>query len=316
MVGHDEQYLAHLMIQNKIYSSDGQSFENLFCQIMGQANSNFELVRAHGSSGDKKNDGFDKSTGTYYQVFAPDDITKSRTIGDAKRKLRDDFEKLYEFWDALCKIQAFYFVINDKYKGVPPEIHEETIRLQKEHLSVKIGIYTAYDLEDTFLPLELAAIVRIVGCMPNPAMQLDYLALTDVINHLMNMPDDSGDSGLNVPDFEEKIAFNCFSDKIASQLRTASYQVGGLEAYFNRNSEYTRNDLQSKFVSAYNRAINAIDSKAPNHADLAFAQMIDDICPNGTVAIRNAVLILMAYYFESCDIFERPQGGGFIDDFT
>lgn len=35
-------------------------------------------------------------TGTYYQVFAPEDITKDKTIYDAAKKLEQDFRGLYE----------------------------------------------------------------------------------------------------------------------------------------------------------------------------------------------------------------------------
>ena len=34
--------------------------------------------------------------------------------------------------------------------------------------------------------------------------------------------------------------------------------------------------------------------------------MHEDLCPKGTNAIKNAALVLISYYFELCDIFERP----------
>jgi hypothetical protein len=104
---------------------------------------------------------------------------------------------------------------------------------------------------------------------------LDFSALTSVIEHLMNSsPDELGDEHLVIPDFEEKIAFNHLSEKIAVQLRNGSYQVGALEKYFSKNSEYTRADVQSRFVAAYNKVSQNTDPTLPNYADLVFVGII------------------------------------------
>lgn len=308
MFGSNERYIARIMFQNKVYSLNGQSYEDMFCHIMQKANPNFEIVRAHGKSGDKKNDGFDKTTGTYYQVFAPEDIQKLGTIREASNKLRTDFVGLYSYWNTKCPVKQYFFVVNDKYRGMPPEIHAEMLELGKEYPGIEFGLFAAKDLEDVFIKLDSDSVVQIVGCMANPADQLDYSALSNVIEHLMNSPvAEIEDDLTDVPDFEEKIIFNGLSDKISLQLRSASYQVGGLEKYFNRNSEYTRQDIKTKFVLAYKNIKSEIDVMTPNYSDLVFVRIIDAIYPNGSVAIRNAILVLMAYYFESCDIFERPQ---------
>lgn len=52
---------------------------------MQRHNRNFQQVKPQGQYGDRKNDGFDKTTGTYYQVYAPEDI---------KIKEKETIEKL------------------------------------------------------------------------------------------------------------------------------------------------------------------------------------------------------------------------------
>lgn len=78
---------------------------------MTAANPNFQPVKAYGRLGDMKNDGFDAETGTYYQVFAPEDIMKYSTGNEAVKKLHTDFSGLYSHWDNLCPIKQFFFVI-------------------------------------------------------------------------------------------------------------------------------------------------------------------------------------------------------------
>ena len=309
--GSMNKYIARIMLQNKIYTCQGQAYEDLFGQIMQRSNGNFNLVKAHGNSGDKKNDGYDKTSGTFYQVYAPDDISKPSTIRDGVKKLRDDFDGLYKFWSVLCPIRKYCFVINDKYKGVAPELHQELFRLSKEYPEINFDFFLAKDLEDVFLSLDMDGVISVVGFLPDATLQLDFSALTNVIEHLMNdIPNEFGNDHLVIPDFEEKIKFNHLSDKIAVQLRNGSYQVGALENYFNKNSEYTRADIQSRIVSAYNKVSKNIDPSLPNYSDCVFVGIIEEIYPKGTIAIRNAIVVLMAYYFESCDIFEPPESMG------
>ena len=79
--------------------------------IMTKADPNFEPVKAYGNIGDMKNDGFDRFTGTYYQIFAPEDITKDKTIYDAVKKFKTDFDGLYNKWNNLCTIKKFFLKI-------------------------------------------------------------------------------------------------------------------------------------------------------------------------------------------------------------
>ena len=101
----DERYIATLQFQNKVLKSSGNSYEELFTCVMQQANPYFTQVKPQGSWGDKKNDGFDPTTGTYYQVYAPENL--STTEKKAIAKLNEDFNGLKAFWpSAGYKIKA------------------------------------------------------------------------------------------------------------------------------------------------------------------------------------------------------------------
>ena len=305
----NQKYLAQLIFKNKVYSSEGQTFEDFFSSIMMKSNPNFMQVKAYGRIGDRKNDGFDKTTGEYFQVFAPQDIHNSSTINDATTKLESDFKGLYDFWNDKYPIKKYNFVVNDKYKGVPPPLYDKISELEGVYTDVEFNIFTAAKLEDIVLNMDIDAVNSILGYIVDiHTAQLEYSALTEVIEHLMRMNDSSdSDNLLSVPDFEEKIVFNKLSDKVANMLRSASYQVGGLEAYFRCHSEVTKSEVQRKIVDCYKNAATLIDKTIDNYADLVFMKILDDIYPNGNVSIRNAIMILMAYYFESCDIFEKPE---------
>ncbi|KAI4451747.1 hypothetical protein C823_006307 [Eubacterium plexicaudatum ASF492] len=137
-----EQYIAKIIFRNRILAYKGQQFEDFFVSVMTKFNPNFQPVKAYGNIGDQKNDGFDRTTGTYYQVFAPEDITKDKTINDGVKKLKNDFEGLYEHWDNICPIKYYFFVTNDKYNGIPAPIIRMAIDLDNNPLYKNINIKT------------------------------------------------------------------------------------------------------------------------------------------------------------------------------
>ena len=129
-----EKALARQLFQNKIFRADGQVFEDIFTAIMNYAEADFRSIKPWGNIGDRKNDGYIKNKGKFYQVYAPEDIRKSYT--DAVNKLKTDFDGLKSHWNS---VNEFYVVINDKYKGVNADC-EQTIQeiKEKHHLGTNI----------------------------------------------------------------------------------------------------------------------------------------------------------------------------------
>lgn len=306
----EERYMAKILFKNKILESNGQKFEYLFVDIMTKSNIEFQAVKAYGNIGDKKNDGFVKSTGTYYQVFAPEDIGNSKTIYDAVNKLENDFRGLVNNWDDVCKIRKFFFVINDKYAGIAPPILEKVIELNKldEFSEIEIDIFSSKNLEVVFDTLDDSQVYDIVGYIPKQDMPLlEYEALQETVSYLINIElDDFEVDNLVVPDFDEKIKFNGLSKTVSDKLISASYQEGMLLKYFNENPGFN-SILQKKFHAIYEKSKIEVKDSVDGFADRRFFFILGESCNKRTMPIVTSVLVLMAHYFISCDIFEEPQ---------
>ncbi len=108
-----EKALARTFFKLKIHEANGQAFEELFTAIMNYSEVDFRSIKPWGNIGDRKNDGYIKSKGIFFQVFSPEEISKSYL--KIVKKLNDDFTGLQAQWSP---INEFYFVINDKYHGV------------------------------------------------------------------------------------------------------------------------------------------------------------------------------------------------------
>ena len=67
-----EKTFARQSFQNKIFRADGQLFEDIFSAIMNYAETDFQQIKPWGNIGDRKNDGYIKTKGIFYQVYAPE----------------------------------------------------------------------------------------------------------------------------------------------------------------------------------------------------------------------------------------------------
>jgi len=135
---------------------------------------------------------------------------------------------------------------------------------------------------------------------------IEFDALHETVNYLLNIDFmvNYGDN-LAVPDFNDKIQFNHLSKVVNNELVMGSYQEGALKKYFNDNPG-VKEILQEKFHALYEEAKSEILETDDSYADCRYYYILERACPKKTLSIKTSVVILMAYYFSSCDIFEEP----------
>lgn len=302
-------YIARVQFKNKVLSSYGQAYEDLFIRVMQASDNGFRPVKPQGREGDQKNDGFNKSTGKYYQVYAPEDLSDKEK--KSLKKLKDTFTGLYNYWQAISPIKEFYFVVNDKFQtGVYPSVEKELSEIEKQY-GVKAEPFLSKELEDVFLSLPKNEIIDILGgYLPdyNNINDIEISVLGEVIKFLMNFKYRPGE--ITFPDelnFNKKIRFNKLSRTYGSFLKSAFYQDYIITEYFIYNSKFAKEELKVVFVNFYSEGLNEISDDIEEKPDLVFDFILKKASPRNKKAIYDAVLILMAHYFESCDIYEEPQ---------
>lgn len=313
------KYICRLRFQNLIYASDAQAFEDLFVKIMNKSYPNFHSVKPQGSYGDMKNDGYIGENGIYYQVYGPENIEKS--IFDARKKIENDFTGLITHWDG---IKEFYFVVNDKYKGVGVKIHKELQELKSilkkigQANSIKTDLIVPKDLENLVLSLDVDTVFSIIGYLPESVdgIDLDYAALTEVIKFILKLPVSSGENKLAVPDFNDKILFNfattdgkIMSSEVADRIKRHSENYGDIEIFFMNQGNLIRSELQKRFSELYSESKKIILDDSDNYPDLRYMYMLEECLPSEEKTLGNMVAVesLFSYFFETCDIFEEPK---------
>nr|CBX27248.1 hypothetical protein N47_A12770 [uncultured Desulfobacterium sp.] len=239
-----------------------------------------------------------KTKGIFYQVYAPEDIRKSYT--DTVNKLKTDFDGLKSQWNP---VNEFYFVVNDKYKGVNADCEQAIQEIKEKNNLNGAGFLTPKDLENILFALDDDQIFSIAGNIPNPAAikQLDYSILNEVIGYIMRLPLNKGDiAKLILPDVDEKIKFNNLSEPTAHLLNNGYFQLHFLNEYLSNNSDFLADSLRDKMNEIYRQ------EKNKNNGDNLFWAIVNCASPKPEQIYQISVIVIISKYFETCDIFEEP----------
>jgi hypothetical protein len=307
----NENHIAELSIIVKGMKSDGQAYEDLFTSIKKLISPTFKKIRAYGNIGDRKNDGFDPDSGTFYQVFAPEDIEKNRTVVKAVSKLEEDFNGLKTHWGETEPIKHFKYVVNDKQKGCPAPVEQKLIELRTKYTNITFSSYTLDDLISDFNSLTLDKKHSIVGFIPSfdNLTTISIPAISNTIEHLKNIAANSvkPDETFDQEELHSKIEFNNLGSDIAELIEKAETQTYLIEDYFTNNQN-------KKLKTLVRDCLNYIyeEEKGNNHSfdkltgPSSFFSILNKLSPDSSKDSMNASLLLISYFFISCDIYEKP----------
>ncbi len=310
-----------LMFQNQLSKLAGMAFQNRFSEIMMYADPNFQPVKPQGNIGDRKNDGHDPIAGKYYQVYSPEVFDEASAI----KKLEADFTGLISHWGDKAVypngVQEFWFVLNDHYRVVPggyPTTIATLEKLKQKFELKQCGLFLSKHLEDVLLGLPEDKIIAVIGYPPNPAdikvLKMDVV--NEVVTHIIdNTEPRSLTESLVDPDFDDKITFNNLSIT-GALLRDANYRCGTLENYFNANSNFTRQEIRNRLRGIYEESATKSFQDVQGGAtssDQRLFYILDEITPappnedrRFAKELQDAALVILAYFFEACDVFEEP----------
>jgi len=293
-----EKTLARIIFKNKVHEADGQKFEDIFSAIMRYIESDFQSIKPWGNIGDRKNDGYIKEKGAYYQVFSPENIEKSYPA--VVSKLQKDFNGLIKQW---TPVNEFYFVLNDKYKGVNADSEQTLDKIKKDNKLKEAKFITPKDLENMLFSLNDDQVFYIIGFLPDPInlTTLDYSIINEIIEFIDSKPLNKSQENVIVPKWSEKIIFNGLTGLPEQYLNNGFFQVVSLDTYLKNNSDFLANELKDKIRSVYLELSNKYQKN-----DL-FWEMVKHLSPNQSSKYEAHIIVIMSKYFETCDIYEEPE---------
>lgn len=294
-------------LQRSIYSDrfhlafhklKGVAFQDWFVRIAAYAfGADFEEVRPYGRHGDLKCDGRRISSGSVFQCYAPDTMKEAALI----KKIDKDFNGARQHW--ANNMQEWVFVHNDA-RGLPPKVVQWLDGLRQAHYPLKIATWSEPELFHLVMGLDRSRLLSLFG--PAASIEtIDRLAMSDlapIIDALQRQEPDLADPVLTPPS-PEKLTKNALSEDSGFFLQMGRRKAALVESFFHKSP---RHDLGERIAEAFRlryAELKALDLPA----DTIFKHLQDYAGFSGEPKRQGAALAVLAYFFDSCDIFEDPD---------
>nr|VFK41039.1 MAG: hypothetical protein BECKTC1821E_GA0114239_100938 [Candidatus Kentron sp. TC] len=298
-----EQAWYEQKFENAFLRAKGNAFQDLFDQLMGLAyKADFMASRPWGREGDRKNDGFLKSERRLFQVYAPNEMKASEAVG----KIEEDFEGAKKHWGKHFDKWIF---VHNAIHGLPPHVQERLLDFEKNNTGNNTGITLEHwgleELRLVFRRLSREDRESWLGAAPTEKTRIGFEELRVVLERIAAQEAPSDQPIHEVP--MGKIEANALSKSVAALLTAGMKKAPLVEGFFAKwrdvgFGERIANSFTEKYQSLRDGfTTNEIFSELEGWAGGR---------DRGTPEHELAVLGVLAYYFERCDIFEAPREPG------
>lgn len=288
-----------LQYELRFRSAHGEAFQDFFSEAMElRYPADFQRVRPWGKLGDRKNDGYLKSERKLFQVYGPRGIEIAKTLA----KITEDFLEAKPYWTA--HFDLWIFVHNDP-DGIAADVLNLLLELETTHLPIKTGQWGKAELRDVVFALTEPNITKLLG-PPVSLRDVLNVEVKDLQPILARIAKQSA-----VPEEEirpvpaDKLAANLLSDSVAMLLRAGMGKSDLVKKCFEQNTDPMLGD---RVAATFRAKYDSLKSEQ-REPDVIFQELMVFTTGStfgGTTDHQAASLAVLAYLFESCDIFERP----------
>lgn len=274
-------------------------FEDWFCQMAELVwGLDFERVKSGGKYGDKKSDGRLISAERVFQSYAPESI--ATFAKNAPNKVADSFPDVTTYWRDL---REWVFVHNNA-GGITTSLSDKLEELRNAFPKI-----TIFEGSRSFIKSELhdkLSVQQLIDVYPaSPALKFQNIEM-EHIRPLLRTILQHADAEPNPFSFgqepnQEKLDVNLLSAAAKSDLRMALTKAGLVQRYLdNSNSPQANEILQAEMMTKY-QELRGLDYKP----DEIMARILKWVGDDGAPDVRHAACVIVAYYFDACDIFEN-----------
>lgn len=292
-----EKAYYEVTFENKFLKAKGDSFQILFNELMGRAyKGDYMPSRPWGNRGDRKNDGFLKSDRRLFQVYAPIEMTETVAI----QKITEDFEGAKHYWGKYFDKWSF---VHNAYNGLPPHVQEVILQFEHNNPGIKLDPWSFEELLVIFRRVEKDDLVSWLGYAPSAETKAK-LGFSDIQVVLESITSRKPDSRLPVKQVPtRKIEANQLSDAIATLIKEGMTKSSVVAEFF---AKWHDPAFGERVSAAFRERYNTLrGTMTPNEIFYDFQTWVGG-AERGSAEHEMAVFAVMAYFFETCDIFEEP----------
>ena len=278
----------------------GDEFQDFFASIMEKRYpGDFKRSRPWGNFGDWKNDGYLTSARQLFQCYAPNEMKSSKCLA----KIVQDFKGALPYWKKYFGMWVF---VHNSKAGLGPAVLEKLLSLERKHAPLHLTSWGFEELRLVAMQLVELDLASLLGPSPSREgmIELGLKDLVPVLDHIALFPAVPDPDLRPVPG--DKLVRNQLSDSVAALLKLGMSRADLVRKYF-KLKPILQDALAESFRSKYQEL--RIKTAAPDEIFGALQRFAGgNLVPSPSR--QNAVLAVLAFLFEECDIFERSPAGG------
>lgn len=287
-----------LVFERNYLKMRGSEFQSFFTDLMEKCypEGDFIRVRPWGKAGDQKNDGYLRSKRILFQVYAPNEMKEA----DALRKIDDDFNGALPYWKEHFNTWVF---MHNAWAGLSPGITKKLLDLDEANVEITVKPWGMEDLKKELFQLSEENIQDLLGHAPSMRdfLKLGFEDLTPILDQITRQPAPNTPDLRQVP--RDKIAINSLSDDVETLINAGRRKSILVKKFF---EQYPHPEYGDQVVRAFQTKYETLKDEGCV-PDEIFMKL--QIYAGGELTLdpkhQAAVLSVLAYLFDECDIFER-----------
>ena len=287
-----------LALKARYLEAEGTAFQDFFSSLMElRYPGDFARVRPWGKLGDRKNDGYLRSQRMLFQCYGP----TSMTLAKQAKKINEDFGGALPYWKA--HFDTWVYTHNDK-NGLIPDILKLLLDLSEQHKPVVLTHWGYPELLILFKGLQPSGMATLLGPAPGRA-DIVGVRVDDVrklLDHIALQPEPLSVDVRPVP--AAKIQYNQLSDAVATLLKGGMTRADVVKKYLRGLADQTRYDRTAAAFRAQYEALKQTGTP-PDEIFVGLQKFVAG-AEVATPSHQAATLAILAFFFEACEIFERP----------
>jgi hypothetical protein len=306
MMTAEQRHWWRIALELKLRKCNGESFQDFFADVMAKVHSSdYVRVRPFGSAGDKGCDGYLQSSGQVFACYGALNGSAGR-VSYLISKMGDDYGKALA---AIPSIMKEWHMVHNLVEGLPVEAVEKLEVMRKADAARKFGFVGLEGFEEWIFTLDEAQIEDLLGVVASSrdSQNLQTAELRDLIAGVAAAADAvPADVTTIRPVPPEKLAFNNLPGHWRWLIAGGWQNAHLVSSYIGQHHDPLIGEQVAEVFRVRYRYLR--DQHLPPGAIMS--GLYDAIAGAGAISPQRQVAVqaLLAFLFESCDIFEgQPQ---------
>lgn len=292
-----------LTLKRRLAETDGDAFEALFGDIAKAAwGADYIPTIPMGRRGDLKCDGFRQSLGIVHQLYGP--RYGQANVDHALAKIDEDFRGAHAHWGTLLK--TWIFVVGLYQGRVPSELARAVATLSAE-LGVPAQIWTRTEIIALAATLPESDRKALFGAAPDRGDMVRHVTYANIGRALAFVRGHEAAAPLDPVPLPPKVALKAeYNSLSAAAKRFLGLGQTGADHVRRYLMDQVDPAEAQRMADGFGERYKTLIAEGAE-PDVAFGEMLS-FAGGGTtdVARDAAALAVVAHFFSTCEIFDRP----------